>query len=98
MILYGNLHNEPLEALHKRDVFYDVDSLLLKSKRITDGLFSEPFGWSSFVFVLHSSTQYVYFFSGMEAENREGNARRVKEGVRHFMKQGYDVYEISNVE
>ena len=94
-VLHGNLHHQPFEALHKQNVFYDVDALLLKSKRVANGMFSEPFDWSSFVFVLHPSTQFVYFFSGMDAENRENNARRVKEGVQNFINRGYDVYEVS---
>jgi len=94
-ILAGNLHDEPLEAVPKRNACYDVDALLKQARCLPDGIISVPFTMSSFVFVLHPSTHLVYFFSGIEAENREDGARRVNDGVEFFVKQGYFAYELS---
>ena len=92
MILQGNLHNEAFESIPAHRALYDVDKMLTRAKRLQGDSIPATFGRDSFVFVYHPTTAHVYCFPGMESENLDNDAARVKEGVAFFVAKGFVAY------
>lgn len=95
MILHANLHDEPFESVPKNDAFFNVDKMLHRAEKLDDGMVPSTFGRDSFIFVYHPETQHVYFFPGLESENLDNDAERVKRGLAFFLQRGFIAYSFS---
>lgn len=95
LTLTGDLNDEPFEGVHQDDAPFNVPMLLQSATKLKDGEIPSDYGRDSFVFVFHPRTHFFYCFPGIEAENRENNATRVRRGVASFAGQGFDAYNLT---
>ena len=96
MILHGDLHQEAFESVHMDQAMFNVPRMLKTAIPLENNLVPATYDRDSFIFVFHATSKHVYFFPGIESENRDDNSKRVKEGVALFVKQGFDAYSLSS--
>ncbi len=92
LFLHGNLHDEPFESVHMKDAFFNVKKMLATAQELEKGLVPSTYGRDSFIFVFNAATEHVYFFPGIESENLDDDASRVKKGVAFFVERGFTAY------
>ena len=91
LIIQGHLDDD-FKSVHKNEALLNVAKLLNGAKVIEE--IPSDYGRESFLFVYNHDTEHFYCFPGIESENRENGAARVKKGVSFFVERGFVLYTV----
>lgn len=92
LILADDLHKQPFESVHMDDALFNMPKMLETAEALKDDAVPATYGRDSFISVFHPVAEHVYFFPGIESENLDDDAKRVKDGLKFFVSHGYTAY------